>query len=370
MVRVVLTVACVLCLCIPVSNGQTINPTNILSFYKDSDLDGVIDLRDLCLDTPLDQDIDYEGCPVIHLKQFFVHFDVQFESAKHELKDKYHSELNAFAQFLSQSPEKLILIEGHTDNIGEDDFNIHLSEKRAVSIANALESKFNIPKKQIRTIGHGESQPITSNLTEAGRKENRRVSGEIIKLLPWPQHILSKTSSTANSKGTVIIPFSFTENLKTYQNDTQSTIQQEQVQSTIKQIVAILGSQPKTFLLIEGHTDNTGKEDFNNRVSKERAQSVANDIYNKYLIPRESLKVIGHGQHSPRYSNETEEGRAKNRRVEITLATRHQAEKQVYLQKWDIWNVGEELPYQEAIKEEKKKLNPPSHSPAFWNLMN
>ncbi|MCV2402435.1 OmpA family protein [Marinomonas sp. C2222] len=352
------------------SSGQTIKPADILSFYKDSDLDGVIDLRDLCAGTPLDQDIDYEGCPIIHLKQFFVHFDVQFETAKHELKPEYYSELKDFAQFLNQSPDNLILIEGHTDNVGEDDFNIPLSERRAESIAKTLESVFNIPKRQIRAIGHGENQPITSNLTEAGRQENRRVSGEIIEIIPWPSHILSNTGSTEHNEGKVIIPFSFTESLKTYQNDTLATIQQEQTQSIIRQIVTILDSQPDKFLLIEGHTDNTGEEDFNNRVSKARAKAVADAIYDEYFILKAKLKVIGHGQSSPLYSNETEEGRVKNRRVEIILATRHQAEKQVYLQKWDIWNVGEELPFQEVSEEEKPKLNPSHHSPAFWNIMN
>ncbi|MDB4837879.1 OmpA family protein [Marinomonas sp.] len=374
MIRAIVVMVCIFCLCSPASIAQVFAATkkiellDTLAFYKDSDLDGVIDLRDLCTGTPLNQDIDYKGCPIIHLKQFFVHFDIQFETAKHELKPEFHSRLKDLAQFLYNSPETLILIEGHTDNVGEDDFNIPLSERRAQSIANAFISTFNIPSDQIRSIGHGEHLPITSNLTEAGQKENRRVSGEIIKRIPWPESMRLK--NIENEKGQVIIPFSFTQDLSTYQQDTLKVTLKKETQDIIDQVITILGAHPEAFLLIEGHTDNTGEPDFNNRVSKQRAQAVADAIYEKYFILRKKLKAIGHGQSMPAYSNKTDLGRQKNRRVEISLATRYQAEKKVTLPKWSIWNAGEELPYQEiSDQKEPEAQNRASQSPAFWDIM-
>ena len=67
-----------------------------------------------------------------------------------------------------------ILIEGHTDNTGEDAYNQKLSENRAASVESYLITQ-GIKNSRVTTKGYGESQPLDANETEAGRQKNRRV---------------------------------------------------------------------------------------------------------------------------------------------------------------------------------------------------
>ncbi|MBT3091810.1 MAG: OmpA family protein [Candidatus Thiodiazotropha sp. (ex Lucina pensylvanica)] len=75
---------------------------------------------------------------------------------------------------LAEYPDKTLLVEGHTDNVGSDSFNQDLSERRAISVKNAL-MQAGVDGSRIDTIGLGETQPITDNSTSAGRLKNRRV---------------------------------------------------------------------------------------------------------------------------------------------------------------------------------------------------
>ena len=89
----------------------------------------------------------------------------------------------------------------------------------------------------------------------------------------------------------------------------------------LDQFATGLGNQPNTEVRIIGHTDNTGSDALNDRLSLERAQSVRN-----YLVARgvraDTVQVAGRGEHEPVADNGTEAGRAKNRRVEIFLGER------------------------------------------------
>jgi len=69
--------------------------------------------------------------------------------------------------------------------------------------------------------------------------------------------------------------------------------------------------------LIVGHTDNVGDFDANLKLSKERAEAVINELVTKYSVKIEQLKAHGDGPTAPVASNSTDEGKAKNRRVEI-----------------------------------------------------
>lgn len=85
----------------------------------------------------------------------------------------------------------------------------------------------------------------------------------------------------------------------------------------LKEIAKFLKENPEIKVYIVGHTDNMGKLDYNMELSRRRAESVVKELIGKYGISKERLKPFGVGPLSPVASNETEEGRAKNRRVEI-----------------------------------------------------
>ncbi|MHA7944162.1 OmpA family protein [Formosa sp. 3Alg 14/1] len=76
---------------------------------------------------------------------------------------------------------------------------------------------------------------------------------------------------------------------------------------------------PDTNLLVEGHTDNTGNDDYNMTLSKKRAQSVVTYLQSKG-VTGDRFDVNAYGETKPRFDNNTSEGRSKNRRVEIGVS--------------------------------------------------
>jgi len=89
--------------------------------------------------------------------------------------------LEEFANYLKENKNIKIAIHGHTDNLGDDNRNMDLSNERAFAVFEALTTKFGVPKSQIAgAYGHGETQPLFSNDTEDGRAKNRRTEFVII----------------------------------------------------------------------------------------------------------------------------------------------------------------------------------------------
>ena len=78
------------------------------------------------------------------------------------------------AAFMDKYPERQAVIEGHTDNIGDPDYNMGLSRDRAFAVRSALVAR-GISPARITTEGFGMTLPVASNNTAVGRQENRRV---------------------------------------------------------------------------------------------------------------------------------------------------------------------------------------------------
>jgi len=88
----------------------------------------------------------------------------------------------------------------------------------------------------------------------------------------------------------------------------------------LKQVATELENYPDAEVLVEGHTDNVGSDEVNQVISEKRASSVATSLKKDYGV-RNNIAVIGKGKNEPIASNDTAEGRAQNRRVEITITT-------------------------------------------------
>lgn len=91
-----------------------------------------------------------------------------------DLKGNTKTNLAELAETLNKYEDTNILIEGHTDNTGADDYNQTLSERRASSVSAYLLS-LGVKQPRLSTIGYGESQPIAENDSDSGREKNRRV---------------------------------------------------------------------------------------------------------------------------------------------------------------------------------------------------
>jgi outer membrane protein OmpA-like peptidoglycan-associated protein len=100
--------------------------------------------------------------------------DVLFDSGQATLKPGAASTIQRLAVFLKQAPERSVTIEGHTDSMGTDSFNMALSENRANSVKAALIAD-GTQAERIVAVGKGEGVPVASNDNSAGRQQNRRV---------------------------------------------------------------------------------------------------------------------------------------------------------------------------------------------------
>ena len=101
--------------------------------------------------------------------------EVLFDTGKYNLKKEGKEAIAKLAKQVKALPKGIITIEGHTDNVGNDNYNMKLSQKRAHSVAVELKKSIPSIKFQWKEVGYGKSRPIVKNDSDANRKKNRRV---------------------------------------------------------------------------------------------------------------------------------------------------------------------------------------------------
>ncbi|AHJ95625.1 OmpA family protein [Hymenobacter swuensis] len=176
----------------------------------DSDNDGVIDQNDKCPDTPGGTKVDANGCPVdtdgdgvpdyqdrcpnrpgpasnkgcpemkVEEKKRLQEATkfIQFEFDKATLKPISFPTLDGLVKILNDYPDYFLGISAHADNKGDDAYNLRLSDERAAS-ARAYMLRKGITEDRIVSHGYGETKPIATNATDAGRAINRRVEFDV-----------------------------------------------------------------------------------------------------------------------------------------------------------------------------------------------
>lgn len=108
-------------------------------------------------------------------EKVIITLNVQFDTDKAVVKEKYRNDIKRVADFMKEFPDTIASIEGHTDNIASNEYNQKLSEARANSVRQYIIDKFGIDASRLTAKGYGEDNPIASNETEEGRQQNRRV---------------------------------------------------------------------------------------------------------------------------------------------------------------------------------------------------
>ncbi len=107
---------------------------------------------------------------------------ITFDTGKANIKPNFTPVLDDIANVMVKYPETKIEVQGHTDSVGSDASNLTLSQLRAQSVSSALMQR-GVASDRIRSVGYGETMPVASNDTAAGREANRRVE---IKIIPNP----------------------------------------------------------------------------------------------------------------------------------------------------------------------------------------
>ncbi len=151
---------------------------------------------------------------------------------------------------------------------------------------------------------------------------------------PWPDtdgdSVIDKDDECPNEAGTVAnngcpeapnadVQAKLTSYARTINFSSGKSNIEDAANETLQAIVAILKEYPKANFVVEGHTDSTASEKFNQKLSEERAAKVV-DFLTSNGVDASRLSSVGFGETSPIASNDTAEGKATNRRVEVKLA--------------------------------------------------
>lgn len=151
---------------------------------KDTDGDGIVDPEDACpADAgPRNDDPTRNGCPVVRIEggQIRIREQVKFKTASSQILKESDYILQAVVKILVDHPEiKSVRVEGHTDTRGKPGYNKKLSQRRAASVVKWL-VKHGISKKRLTSAGYGQDRPLATNMTEEGRRQNRRSEFHIV----------------------------------------------------------------------------------------------------------------------------------------------------------------------------------------------
>ncbi len=152
----------------------------------DSDGDGVPDYMDRCPNTPAGTEVDRQGCPIPEPEPEVISYtfeDVFFNFDSAVLTDEGEARLDEIGATLITIMDADIEVHGHTDATGPEDYNMGLSQRRAEAVRDYLLENFSgLNADQFTVRQCGEDQPIDTNDTREGRRQNRRVEIKVITL--------------------------------------------------------------------------------------------------------------------------------------------------------------------------------------------
>jgi outer membrane protein OmpA-like peptidoglycan-associated protein len=150
--------------------------------FPDTDGDSVLDKDDKCPDVK--GTVANNGCPEVStdvLKKLNDYGKIiLFNSAKSTFQKQTFAVLESIAAILKEYPSSNFSIEGHTDSDGKDAANMKLSQDRAAAVVNYL-VEHGVEASRLTSAGFGETTPIDSNKTKAGKANNRRVEVKLVK---------------------------------------------------------------------------------------------------------------------------------------------------------------------------------------------
>jgi len=164
-------------------------PNQPADAWSDRDNDGIPDKDDKCPDDPENYNgyQDDDGCPddepknlVIDTGSTLVTLEgIEFEFDRADIKAISFKVLDAVAKAMADNPEiQLVEVQGHTDEQGNDAYNLDLSNRRAAAVVAYLVGK-GVAAQRLESRGYGETQPIDPAHTQAAYRKNRRVVFQI-----------------------------------------------------------------------------------------------------------------------------------------------------------------------------------------------
>lgn len=232
-----------------------------------------------------------------------ISLNVQFDIDRYDVKPMYNDDIGRVADFMKKHPEATAVIEGHTDDVGTEEYNLRLSERRAESVMQYLINRFGIEPSRLSSKGYGKTRPIADNATEEGRIKNRRIEAIIT-------CAMEKDFEPPPEKLCFPLNIEF---------DTDKADIRPKYRDRIAGVANFMKKYPTTNAVIEGHTDDVGGYEYNMRLSQARAESVMQYLIGNFGIEPGRLSAKGYGYTRRVDYNTTPEGRQHNRRVEAIV---------------------------------------------------
>lgn len=247
---------------------------------------------------------------------------IGFERGSAEIAPESRGLISAIADVLRGCPDVDFEIGGHTDSQGSPESNRVLSEARAQAVLTALRSQ-DLPQLGLVARGFGAEDPVADNSTEAGRARNRRIEFTLVAPESLGARLAAPPGATAGrplGQGAEVgacaatvsglvaeTPIEFEPGSATLTDDSAPVI---------AAVSDALRACPDAAIDVGGYTDSQGSEEGNLRLSQERAEAVLTALRQSDL-PLPNLVAHGYGEADPVADNSTEEGRARNRRIEF-----------------------------------------------------
>lgn len=238
-------------------------------------------------------------------QQYCSILDFQFEINQDDIQREEKERLAVIGTFLKKYPDTTAVIEGHTDNVGNPEQNMKLSQRRAQSVVSYMVETFGIAASRLTAVGYGETRPIGDNRTDEGKRQNRRIGA----LVACATDIEGLKVVAARVTMALLIEF-----------DRNKADVKPEYREELHKLANFLTANPSATATVEGHTANLQvTEALALEISQRRAQNVVNYLVDNFGIARSRLTAQGFGQARRTAYNTSLEGQQENRRVNVII---------------------------------------------------
>lgn len=159
------------------SKSKPIVPVAVV--IGDADNDGVNDDMDQCPDTPATHKVDSNGCTIYQDAEDKFEIEAKFASNSATVKESSYSDIKDLAEYMNKHPNSEVVIAGHASNTGAADYNMALSERRAMAVADILINKYGVAPGKVSSKGYGITQPLIEGRSIEANQANRRIEAHV-----------------------------------------------------------------------------------------------------------------------------------------------------------------------------------------------
>ena len=248
---------------------------------------------------------------MVKTQQYCSILDFQFEIKQDDIQREEKEKFAVLGTYMKKYPETTVVIEGHTDNVGEPEYNQKLSQRRAESVVSYLIDNLKIPASRLTAVGYGATRPIADNDTVDGRQANRRIDAVI--------------ACVTDVEGLKVAAARVTMAMEMEFDPYKSNIDPKYADQ-LERVAAFMKATPTLTATVEGHAGSSvgvGAErervspELAMEISSRRAQNVVNYLVDTLGISRTRLGVAAFGQTRRVSYGTTLESQKENRRVNI-----------------------------------------------------